>query len=65
MVGGDLTKAQFEVIDISDLSSPKIIGSTDIKGIVYDLVADEEAAYLAVGGGENAERGLKIIVPSN
>lgn len=65
MIGGDLEKSQFQVIDINDLSAPKIIGTVDIKGIVYDLVADEQAAYLAVGGGEEAERGLKIIVPAN
>jgi prepilin-type N-terminal cleavage/methylation domain-containing protein len=61
-VGGDLNKEQFQVIDISDLHKPKVIATLDIKGIVYDLVTDNQAAYLAVGGGETSERGLKIIV---
>jgi len=64
-VVGDLNKEQFQVIDISNQQDPKVISTLDIKGIVYDLVTDDQAAYLAVGGGETAERGLKIIVAGN
>jgi hypothetical protein len=63
MVGGDLANNQFQVIDVSNLQDPKVIATLDIKGMVYGLVADDKAAYLAVGGDENSEKGLKIIVP--
>jgi hypothetical protein len=63
-VGGDLNQSQFIVIDISDINAPKVISRLDIKGIVYDLVTDDQAAYLAVGGGEAADNGLKIITAS-
>ncbi|MFA5188574.1 MAG: prepilin-type N-terminal cleavage/methylation domain-containing protein [Patescibacteria group bacterium] len=62
-VGGDLDKEQFQVIDISDLNNPRVISTLDINGIVYDLVTDDVAAYLAVGGGLTGFNGLKIVVP--
>ncbi len=64
LIGGDKNQEQFQVIDVNDLSRPEPVSSLDVNGIVYDLVSDGQAAYLAIGGGEETDNGLKIIIPT-